>query len=285
MTLSKRMTEFFNWHDVLIKEYLKSELDFYLIGFYNSFMALEHRDWYREKKPDWDNIKFPKKSQSGSRFLTPLIFIFAFVLTIAVWYYFDVFYKPVHFVPLRSIPQDQSVPLSFSPDKFQSLPPPEVKQESLVVKESPVVRSIPAGYQGYMEVNGVRKEIYSKAVVSETYRYRSVSNVKFIPAKVNGVEFDMMIDTGASQVSLDSNAIKKLGITQFTDKKIHSTAGGDVWAYYFPCTIALGSFEVSGIQCSYNPENRGGNLLGGSFLKNFNYSFNESEITITLTLR
>ncbi|PIU58196.1 MAG: hypothetical protein COS89_01600 [Deltaproteobacteria bacterium CG07_land_8_20_14_0_80_38_7] len=252
-------------------------------------MSLEHRDWWREKKPDWNNINWGKKIPSSKKknvFFNLLAFILAFVLTVVVSYYFNIFQKPVQFVPVRSIPQNRSAPLSFSPDKFQGQLPKEVlKQESLVVKESPVVRSIPSGYQGYMEVNGVRKEIYSEAVVSETYRYRSVSNVKFIPVKINGIEFDMMIDTGASQVSLDSDAVRKLGITQFTDKKIHSTAAGDVWSYYFPCSVTIGSFEVSNIQCSYNPENTGGNLLGGSFLKNFNYSINESENTITLSLR
>ena len=162
---------------------------------------------------------------------------------------------------------------------------PSVQEIIPVKKEFVIVRSVPSGYQGYVEVNGVRKEIYSEKITSETYHYKSVSDVKFLPVKINGIEFDMMIDTGASQVSLNSDAVRKLGITQFTDKKIHSTAAGDVWAYYFPCSVTLGSFEVLNVQCSYNPENTGENLLGGSFLKNFNYSFNESDNTLTFILR
>jgi clan AA aspartic protease (TIGR02281 family) len=263
-------------------------------------MSLEHRDYYREKKPDWDNIKFPKKSKSGFRF-TFWGAVLVVALTSAFWFYLNVFPSLVPSLPLRSIPQDQSalVPvthyyktceeynLALSRDYpfLPSTPCPSVPVGMEKSKESPVVHSVPAGYQGYIEVNGVKKEIYSKAVVSETYHYRSVSNVKFIPVKINGIEFDMMIDTGASSVSLNLDAVKKLGITKFADKGISNTAGGSVLSYYFPCSITLGSFEVSNIQCSYNAENTSFNLLGGSFLKNFNYSINESENTITLSLR
>jgi|GEM_PF-3304566 len=163
---------------------------------------------------------------------------------------------------------------------------PQYKKESPSIQSPVVVRSVPAGYQGYMEVNGVRKEIYSKEIKSETYNFRSVSNIKVLPVKINGVVFDAMIDTGASVVSVPQDVIQKLNIQNFTHKKIHSTAGGDVWAYYFPCIITLGSFEISNIECSYNQESPNDFiLLGGTFLKNFNYSIDESEQTITFILR
>lgn len=225
-------------------------------------MALERWD-YRERKK--------------SRFLVPLLFVFSFILTVAVFYWCDSFKVSSGSLSAVSAPVSVERP-SYSPSF-------SVPSDPVLVKQSPVVRSVPSGYQGYIEVNGVKKEIYSSAVTSETYRYKSVSNVKFIPIKINGIEFDAMIDTGASEVSLNFDAVRRLGVTQFTDKKVHDTAAGSVWAYYFPCSITLGSFEVLNIQCSYNPENVGENLLGGSFLKNFNYSFNESENTITLSLR
>jgi|GEM_PF-2447075 len=120
-------------------------------------------------------------------------------------------------------------------------------------------------------------------ITTETFKYKSAHGVKFLPMKVNGIFFDSILDTGSAVVSLNSDAVRKLGITHFTKKEIHSTAGGDVWAYYFPCSVALGSFEVFNLQCSYNPESKH-NLLGGSFLKNFNYSINESEQALTISL-
>lgn len=255
-------------------------VDFFFFLIYAFFMG----DWFCKRGfQRWDIAGFgnSSKKKSSSLFLSVLVFVLGFSFSVFVLYNLceRLIKSPSH-VPQYQIEQR----LKSFPDKFQGLPNQEVFKPESLVKESPVVRSVQGGYSGYIEVNGVRKEVYNPSVVSETYRYRSASGVKYLPAKVNGIEFEMVIDTGASYVSLNSEAVRKLGVKEFTDKKIHSTAGGNVWAYYFPCSVLLGSFEVSNVQCSYNPELKD-NLLGGSFLKNFNYSVNESEGAVTFSLR
>lgn len=126
------------------------------------------------------------------------------------------------------------------------------------------------------------KVLYSSSK-SQTIRYIVKGGVKYIKAEINGIPVEVVIDTGASYVSLNSDVINKLGIRSFTGQHISHTAGGVVPSYTFKCSsVKVGNMEVKNIDCSYLPTNSH-NLLGNSFLSHFSYSFNEKERTITLT--
>ena len=94
-----------------------------------------------------------------------------------------------------------------------------------------------------------------------------------------------MVDTGASNIVLNSDTIKRLGISRFIKKIKTSTAGGVVDAYLFECaSVKLGTMTINNVTCTYVPT-LSSNLLGNSFLSNFIYSVNEEEETITLIPR
>ncbi len=57
--------------------------------------------------------------------------------------------------------------------------------------------------------------------------------MKYLTLEINDIPFEVVLDTGASNVALGSAAIQKLGISRFTKKITTSTAGGPVDAYLF----------------------------------------------------
>ena len=119
---------------------------------------------------------------------------------------------------------------------------------------------------------------------SETLHYytKNQLNIKFIPITINNIPLDAMIDTGASYVSLNTDSIRQLNIKTFMEEVTINTTNGITKGYLFTTnSIKVGNIELNNIKCIYQPTLKE-NLLGGSFLSNFNYFFNEQEQTISL---
>lgn len=152
-------------------------------------------------------------------------------------------------------------------------------------KESQIVSTAGGDYSGYIESDGKRYNVYEPFVKSQTFKYYSRGrNTKILTVEINGVPFEMLFDTGASYVSLNSDAVRKLGIKSFVREAVVNTANGRTASYQFYASVKLGSFEVKDVECGYSPASSQ-NLLGGSFLKHFNYAVDESVGTITLSLK
>jgi len=216
-------------------------------------MGIQDRDWYRE------SFK-PKKT---GFWYSPKKMLLASLVVILFSALFPVFLEYLVFnnSGFNSFPQSLSSPPLSSP-----LP-----------ASAPFVK-IPAA----PSISDRSKVVYSTST-SQTIQYYKRGGVKYIEAEVNGVLVDVIIDTGASNVSLNADTIKKLGIQSFSEKGFSSTAGGLVDVYLFKCnSIKVGTMEVKNVGCSYIPT-LPHNLLGNSFLSHFSYSFNESDNTITLT--
>lgn len=183
-------------------------------------------------------------------------------------------------------PSDVYVPVQ-SPPVFQHVPDPS-RSRSLPVlpgKESQIVSTAGGDYSGYIEHDGKRYDVYEPFIKSQTFRYYSQGrNTKILTVEINGVPFEMLFDTGASYVSLNSDAVRKLGVKSFVREIMVNTTSGRTASYQFYASIKLGSFEVNDVECGYIPASSQ-NLLGGSFLKHFNYSIDESVGTITLSLK
>ncbi len=113
------------------------------------------------------------------------------------------------------------------------------------------------------------------------YTKPDVLNVKFLTASINDVPAEMMFDTGASLISVNSQMMGQLKITTPLVKTVSSTAAGPVASFLFMASsVKIGTIELKNVQCAYQPS-LSMNLLGGSFLSNFHYSVNEVDHTIT----
>lgn len=271
-------------------------------------MALEHRDWYREKKPDWDNILNKTKRSNLYKFYF-LSFLLLALNLIIYFYTFPFLHSllshrvSVQSLPVQSLSAVQSVPALVSSERhyetYAELCAAKAADPSFVCsaetlasnkmglsmekekKQSQIVSTAGGGYSGYIEYNGKRQSVHEPAVTSQTFRYRSINNVKYLDVEINGVPFEVMLDTGASYVALNSDAVQRLGVKEFVGQGVLGTANGKIQVnYFYVSSFKLGAFEVKDVKCGYSPSNSY-NLLGGSFLQHFNYEINESAGAIT----
>ncbi|MBI5204803.1 MAG: retroviral-like aspartic protease family protein [Nitrospirae bacterium] len=258
----------------------------------------------------WDNL--PCKSKGFNYYLRLFGWV-SWVFIIGVFLYRVNLYfsrPPVVYAPAQSSPFVQSVPIQSVPvqsvyyktyEEMCAANPSsssclenspirtQMEKQALLISQqsekekSQLVSTVGGGYSGYVEINGKRHSVYEPAVMSQTFKYRSVNNVKHLDVEINGMPFEVILDTGASYVALNSDAIRKLGVKEFVGTGVHHTANGDVKVnYFYVSSLRLGSFEVKDVKCGNSPSNVH-NLLGGSFLKHFDYSINESSGTITFT--
>jgi len=224
-------------------------------------MGIHERDWYRE------SFNKPKKVgfwYSSKKILIVFIIIvfFVFLLGLLIDYLFPV--RP-------GLPTQHQIP---APSVSVIPAAPYIPKQNIPLPPSPAPAPSPAPDRS--------KVLYSSSK-SQTIQYTVRGGVKYIDVEINGIPVEVMIDTGASFVSLNSDTINKLGIRSFSGQVMAYTAGGVVPAYTFKCSsVKVGNMEVKDIDCSYLPTNSH-NLLGNSFLSHFSYSFNARNNTITLT--
>lgn len=136
--------------------------------------------------------------------------------------------------------------------------------------------------QNEQSQNATLKAHENKNIRQLRYYTKKAKNIKFVNGEINGISVEFIFDTGASDIALNAETIKRLGIKEFSKTAQYKTAGGIVTAYRFVCaTVKIGDFEIKDVDCAYNPS-ASENLLGGTFLTHFNYYIDELASTITL---
>jgi len=107
----------------------------------------------------------------------------------------------------------------------------------------------------------------------------------YIDAKINGAPIQFMIDTGASDIVINSSEAEKIGINlkELVFDKSYETANGKV----FGASVKLKELEISGVKfqnipASINSVDMGVSLLGMSFLRQFKkYEFYQDRLVLT----
>jgi len=243
-------------------------------------MGIENRDWFRERRfKRWDNTA-PKSLRRFSTVCKILIvFTISFVTTIF-------FLKPETIVPppstqLSQAPVSSSIPPVVIHYPEQSKQPLEPVASPNPITGFPLVKKESDSSSSPTE----DKSKYPKETLIVKYSSKGSHNIKNVMAEVNGIPVEFVFDTGASEVSFNTPTIRQLGIRTFEKRKNYQTAGGMSIGYTFKCdSIKMANIEVQNVDCHYSPEGFH-NLLGGSFLKNFNYYIDEMSQTITLIPR
>jgi aspartyl protease family protein len=108
----------------------------------------------------------------------------------------------------------------------------------------------------------------------------------YLDTKINNVQIRFMIDTGASDIVLNQDDAKKIGInlTRLNFNKRYETANGTV----FGASLTLPEIEISGIifkdvAVSINGGKLDVSLLGMDFLRNFKrYEFFQDKLILQL---
>jgi len=108
----------------------------------------------------------------------------------------------------------------------------------------------------------------------------------YLDVKVNGTPMRFMVDTGASEITLSSEEVTRLGLDfkQLNFNRIYQTANGTA----FGAAITLDEIEVGGVKfydvpASVNNGNMGISLLGMSFLRQFKrYEFYRDKLVLEI---
>ncbi|MBF0328796.1 MAG: retroviral-like aspartic protease family protein [Nitrospirae bacterium] len=120
-------------------------------------------------------------------------------------------------------------------------------------------------------------------VIAETVKYyqKVSSRLKYITVLINNVPVEMVFDTGASHIVLNSEGVRKIGISRFGKRLKAESANGSVESFSFIAdSVKLGSIELKNVEIHYVPKSAM-NLLGGTFLSNFDYFVSERSGAIT----
>jgi clan AA aspartic protease (TIGR02281 family) len=126
-------------------------------------------------------------------------------------------------------------------------------------------------------------------VESEAIPLQGDNGTFMVDALLNGEHFMMVVDTGASDVSLSGEAAEKLGLhpsEKDPTAKYQIADGSIVEAKVMTLdTVRVGRFTVSNVTCSVLPKGRPNVplLLGGSFLNHFIVKMEPSKKELRLT--
>jgi clan AA aspartic protease (TIGR02281 family) len=118
----------------------------------------------------------------------------------------------------------------------------------------------------------------------EAIPFTERGSLKYITVQINGVPMELVFDTGANSIVLNSDALQSLGIMEVgAGRKLQShTAGGVVGGYVVTLnSIMAGSILRYNYDVAYVPSATK-NLLGASFFANYNYYVDEDYKVIRL---
>lgn len=108
----------------------------------------------------------------------------------------------------------------------------------------------------------------------------------YINLEVNEVSMRFMIDTGASDVVLNLDEAKRIGIDtkKLVFNKPYQTANGTSWGAYVKLKrVKIGNLEFSDVSASVNGSQMGTSLLGMSFLRQFKkYEFYQDKLILSI---
>lgn len=107
----------------------------------------------------------------------------------------------------------------------------------------------------------------------------------YVKVLINNVAVLFMIDTGASDIMLNLNDAKKIGINprNLVFNKPYQTANGRSWgASVILQEVSLAGIKFNQVQASVNDSDMGVALLGMSFLRRFSkYEFFQDRLILT----
>lgn len=108
--------------------------------------------------------------------------------------------------------------------------------------------------------------------------------LKYVTVYINERPMELVFDTGASSVVLNSDGLLHTGITEFDDtRKVQShTAGGVTEGYIIKLnSIRAGNIQQNDYDIAYIPSSTA-NLLGASFFADYSYYIDEDYKVIRL---
>ncbi len=121
----------------------------------------------------------------------------------------------------------------------------------------------------------------ANAETVQYYEKADQRNIKYVTVFLNGIPVEMIFDTGASAVVVNSETFRRLGIQKVMEKATAHTAGGIVDQYVFEVqSVKIGNIEARNVVATYVPTSDI-NLLGGTFLNNFKYLIDDKNKIIT----
>ena len=183
-------------------------------------MGIEDRDWFREKKlnydrdDSYDSNRFSPRN--GNSFKTPSLFwsvIWVLIIfsLLGIRVFKLLFPKPHQ----QAIQMQQTVQKPLSSSDTRTFSPPSAP-EGIPPSESPIAQNRP------------ESAVISSSAESQILHYykKNDAGIKYLTAEINDISFEVVVDTGASNIVLNSDAIKRLGISRFIKKIKTSTAGG-----------------------------------------------------------
>ncbi len=126
--------------------------------------------------------------------------------------------------------------------------------------------------------------IGGNVLADEAIPFSERDGLKYIAVRINGVPVDLVFDTGANSIVLNSDALQSLGIEEFsTARKLQAhTAGGIVEGYVLTLdSIMVGSIMAYNYDVAFVPSSAK-SLLGAYFFASYNYYIDEDYKVIRL---
>ncbi len=121
-------------------------------------------------------------------------------------------------------------------------------------------------------------------MAEETIPFTARGSIKYVTVQINGVPLQLVFDSGANSLVLNSSALQSLGIKDFnTERKlIARTAGGTVEGYLVTVnSVVVGSIQKSNYDIAYVPSTTA-NLLGTAFFSGYSFYVDEDYKVIRL---
>jgi clan AA aspartic protease (TIGR02281 family) len=121
-------------------------------------------------------------------------------------------------------------------------------------------------------------------LADESVPFAERNGIKYITAYINGVPMELVFDTGANKVVLNSDGLVRIGVNEFDDtqKRQAHTVGGVVEGYIVKInSIRVGNIQKDDYDIAYIPSSTK-NLLGASFFTNYSYFVDEDYKVIRL---
>lgn len=118
----------------------------------------------------------------------------------------------------------------------------------------------------------------------EAVPFHEQNGIKYVTVYINGVPMELVFDTGANRVVLNSEGLLRAGLKEFDDSRKYRayTAGGVAEAYAVRIdSIRVGNVKKDDYEVSYVPSSTR-NLLGASFFTGYSYFVDEDYKVIRL---
>jgi len=116
--------------------------------------------------------------------------------------------------------------------------------------------------------------------------YRETGKQMLVPVEINNRSIEMLLDTGAPEITIGRDQIEKIGIRPPDGKALGTTGGSsnDARQNYWSmsATIKVGPYSIANCPLAVINNNQAEPLIGQGFLKFFDYTVDQSAKCIRL---